>query len=491
LDDAQDTAGPLLEHYDAVGDSEARDALFEVLPQLGAAPAPADETVPAEEVIAVEVEGEEEILIAIDEEAEPEELVAVVEPEVLEVEPEVLEVEPEPEPVAEVEPEPVAEVEPESEDVEVVELDLGSGVDRVGKDVDESSGAFMILDELERSVRSQVKAPAREPVEPPPASPPVAPEAVEEVEVEEPVEVEEVEVEEVEEPVEAGESVEIEEVEVEAEEPVEVAAESAAGEVGESEELVEISDSFAGPSMNDLQQIDFFIEQELFDDALRMLGTLEQDFPDDREVEERRLKLKSKGVLLEEVSVGEEAPEDLFAEEEDYFDLAKELEEELAEEEAMVEEATGTGQEEAELEEVFKEFQKGVAEQLSEEDSDTHFNLGIAYKEMGLLPEAIREFQIASRDSSYFIESCSMIGVCYVEQGMGEQAGEWYAKALQTPDLSVDAQQALRYDLASALEMAGDLSQAAEIFAEILDADPSYRDAAARLSAVSQQRQAN
>ncbi len=228
-----------------------------------------------------------------------------------------------------------------------------------------------------------------------------------------------------------------------------------------ADELVEITDSFVGPSMGDLEQIDFFIDQELYDDAARVLAVLEEEHPDDAEVAARRLKLKEVGVLLEAVESVEEGAEELFADEEQYIDLAKELEAELAAEEAMVDEATGRGKGEALLEEVFREFQKGVAEQLSEEDSDTHFNLGIAYREMGLLPEAIREFQVSSRDPAYFVESCSIIGVCYQEQGMWSEAVSWYQKALVAPDISDDARLGLRYDLAVAYEGAGDVDQAA------------------------------
>jgi tetratricopeptide (TPR) repeat protein len=239
-----------------------------------------------------------------------------------------------------------------------------------------------------------------------------------------------------------------------------------------ADELVEISGSFDGPSMGDLEQIDFFIDQELFEDAARVLATLEEKHGDDTEVAERRRKLKEVGVLLEQVETVEEGSEELFADEEQYIDLAKELEAELAAEEAMVEEATGRGKGEAILEEVFREFQKGVEEQLSEEDADTHFNLGIAYRD-------------------YFVESCSNIGVCYQEQGMWTEAAEWYQKALVAPDISADARVGLRYDLASAYQSAGDVEQAAGIFEEIAAGDPSYRDVADRLSNLSQQRQAN
>jgi pilus assembly protein FimV len=186
--------------------------------------------------------------------------------------------------------------------------------------------------------------------------------------------------------------------------------------------------------------------------------------------------------------------EDLFGHEpeEQYIDLAKELELELAEEEAMVEEATGRGKGEAMLEEVFREFQRGVAEQLSEEDSDTHFNLGIAYKEMGLLEEAIGEFTVASHDPGFFVEACTMIGVCCNDLGRHGEAAEWYQKALVAPDLSVEARTALRYELASSFERTGDIAQAVNLFEEILAHDPSYRDVSTRLSSLAQQqRQVN
>ena len=259
----------------------------------------------------------------------------------------------------------------------------------------------------------------------------------------------------------------------------------------DQEEMVDISEHLSGPSLDDLQQFDFFVEQELYDDARRILASLEEDHPGDPEVTRRRSTLTSHGVVEEQVPAANEGAEDLFADEDEYIDLARELEEELAEEEAMVEEATGRGKDEALLEEVFREFQKGVSEQLSEEDSDTHFNLGIAYKEMGLLPEAIREFQVSSRDPNVFVESCSMIGVCYVEQGLWDQAAEWYRKALDAPNISQSSRLALRYDLGAALEGAGEYERAWEQYEAIAADDPGYRDVGERLFELSQQRQAN
>jgi tetratricopeptide (TPR) repeat protein len=307
------------------------------------------------------------------------------------------------------------------------------------------------------------------------------------------------------------------------EEPPAVEVESSVVE----DDLVEISTGFAGPPSSELAQLDLFIQQDLLDDAVGILVRLEADYPEDPELADRREHLEAVGAM-DEVTTAErteeeekeareeEAPkepkeeakevevqppvdddqdgielssDDLFAEEpeDDYIDLAKELEMELAKEEAMVEEATGRGKGEALLEEVFREFKKGVAEQLSEEDSDTHFNLGIAYKEMGLLDEAIAEFQVASHDLTFFVEACTMIGICLNEQGKHEEAAEWYQKALVAPDLSVDSRTALRYELASALEKTGKFQQAIDLFEEILAHDRSYRDVSDRLAMITQQ----
>ncbi len=264
-------------------------------------------------------------------------------------------------------------------------------------------------------------------------------------------------------------------------------------ETSEPVELLDITGVVDGPPVSELDRLDFFIAEELFEDAARILAGLESQFPGDPELAERRLRLKEQGVILMETppDVEEEAAEELFSEEELYVDLASELEKELAEEEAMVEEATGHGKDEALLEEVFREFQRGVAEQLGEEDSDTHFNLGIAYKEMDLLAEAIGEFQIAAKDPSFHLEACSMIAVCYVEQGLYEEAVRWYEQALSAEGISTEARVALLYDLGAALLAAGREDDAYTALSEVAEVDPSYRDVDSQLQALQRQRHAN
>ncbi len=193
--------------------------------------------------------------------------------------------------------------------------------------------------------------------------------------------------------------------------------------VDEAMELVEVAGVLAGPGEDQLRELDFLIQQGLLDDAAKLLQKLRDAFADHPDVLARQAMLKARGWDEDRRGTAVATAAELFSEEEQFFDLAAELEKELAEEE-MVAEATGSGKgTDVSIEDLFKEFQRGVAEQVEEEDFDTHFNLGLAYREMGLLDEAIGEFQLSAKSSDYLVESASMIGACYIEKGLPEQGG--------------------------------------------------------------------
>jgi pilus assembly protein FimV len=169
--------------------------------------------------------------------------------------------------------------------------------------------------------------------------------------------------------------------------------------------------------------------------------------------------------------------ENLFADEDDFFDLAAELESELTEEE----EPLALSEEEQSLEEIFKEFKRGVEQQLDSEDYDTHYNLGIAYKEMGLIDEAIGEFQLASKDPKRAVECASMLGLCFLEKGMPQLAIKWYRKGLEMPEISEDEHVGLLYDLGSAYMEVGDTKNAQKAFMEVYGMNTNYRDVVNRI----------
>jgi tetratricopeptide (TPR) repeat protein len=172
----------------------------------------------------------------------------------------------------------------------------------------------------------------------------------------------------------------------------------------------------------------------------------------------------------------------LFADEQQFFNLADELEKDLAEQASFPRAPAMAGPEgEASLEEIFREFKKGVEQQLSPEDYETHSNLGIAYKEMGLIDEAIGEFQLASKDPGRAVECCSMLGLCFLEKGMPQLAVKWYRKGLETPHIRESETVGLLYDLANVYQSTGDVDNAYRTFLEVYGFDTGFRDVAARV----------
>jgi tetratricopeptide (TPR) repeat protein len=169
--------------------------------------------------------------------------------------------------------------------------------------------------------------------------------------------------------------------------------------------------------------------------------------------------------------------ENLFADEDDFFDLAAELESELSDEDEQI----SLSEEEQSLEEIFKEFKKGVEQQLDSEDYDTHYNLGIAYKEMGLIDEAIGEFQLASKDPKRAVECASMLGLCFLEKGMPQLAIKWYRKGLEIAEITEEEHVGLLYDLGSAYVEVGDTDNAQKAFMEVYGMNTNYREIVTRI----------
>ncbi|HEV7500564.1 MAG TPA: hypothetical protein VGQ33_11200, partial [Vicinamibacteria bacterium] len=163
------------------------------------------------------------------------------------------------------------------------------------------------------------------------------------------------------------------------------------------------------------------------------------------------------------------------------MDLGSELGELFGAQSAVEESHTEGGSTElgdAGLADIFKEFKKGVDKQLGKEDYDTRYNLGIAYKEMGLIDEAIAEFQLAAKDEARLLECSSMLGICFLDKGMPKLAMKWFERGLKAPGRTDEEYAALRYDLAMAHEAAGDVDKALSMFTELYGQDANFRDVA-------------
>ncbi|MDY0297130.1 MAG: tetratricopeptide repeat protein [Acidobacteriota bacterium] len=128
--------------------------------------------------------------------------------------------------------------------------------------------------------------------------------------------------------------------------------------------------------------------------------------------------------------------------------------------------------------EIFREFKKGVDEKIGEGDFDTRYNLGIAYKEMGLLEEAIHEFLISAKHPEKFFDSAGLLGLCFREKGMFSEAITWLQRALDVEGRSQGEYMAIRYELALCHRLGDNLPAALEILGEMMTIDPDYRDVA-------------
>lgn len=125
-----------------------------------------------------------------------------------------------------------------------------------------------------------------------------------------------------------------------------------------------------------------------------------------------------------------------------------------------------------------------------DEDPETHYNLGVAFREMGLLDEAIGEFQKVcqatehGRSFNQVMQTYTWLAQCFLDKGVPEAAVRWYEKALKLPSLDQETRTALHYELASSLETAGNRPAALTNFLEVYGANIDYRDVAERIKAL-------
>jgi tetratricopeptide (TPR) repeat protein len=143
------------------------------------------------------------------------------------------------------------------------------------------------------------------------------------------------------------------------------------------------------------------------------------------------------------------------------------------------------------LKEVFDDFRAELGEMGAEdEDLETHYNLGTAFREMGLLDEAISEFQKVAKATErgkpfrYVMQCCTLLGLAFMEKGQPGIAAIWYERALLTPGIEPESILALRYDLGVAQESAGEPEAALKSFSQVYAMNIDYRDVADRIAAL-------
>jgi pilus assembly protein FimV len=141
---------------------------------------------------------------------------------------------------------------------------------------------------------------------------------------------------------------------------------------------------------------------------------------------------------------------------------------------------------------MFGELKQELEQEFAagDDDPETHYNLGVAFREMGLLDEAIAELQkvctAIERGQAFSqpVQTYTWLAQCFLDKGVPEAAIRWYEKALTIPGLDNEARMAIHYELGSACEIALDKPAALRHFTEVYGANIDYRNVAERIQAL-------
>jgi tetratricopeptide (TPR) repeat protein len=233
------------------------------------------------------------------------------------------------------------------------------------------------------------------------------------------------------------------------------------------------------------------LDQGLYEEAREILETVMIAFPGHArasELMERLETLEAGGSAAQEEQEEQTAaaavplvrPVTPANAERDAFDLAAELASELDDLGGAPAPAAPADEDfQYSVEEVFAEFKKGLAKVVKPEDVDTHYDLGIAYREMGLIDDALHEFSVAREGCAgkkREVDCLTMIGLLHAQRGEPGEAVDTFKQALASEHATGEVAKALGFELATAYEALGEPGKALYHFQRVAALDPRYRD---------------
>ena len=234
-----------------------------------------------------------------------------------------------------------------------------------------------------------------------------------------------------------------------------------------------------------LEEADFFTSRGLYEDARTIITDQIALHPNNRllreklaEVEQQELSTK-RGSGTRERPL--EEPQSARGSLDRSFDIAASL--------GAIEDTQVPSFEQADkqvdVEEVFAKFKEGVAKQIGLDDGQSHYDLGVAYKEMGLVEDAIREFETSARDPKRECVCRSMIGMIQMERGNVNEAIDAFLRGLHAPHKSADQETVLSFEIGNAYEMKKMNREALSYFQKVMRREPNYRDVQERVRRLS------
>lgn len=147
----------------------------------------------------------------------------------------------------------------------------------------------------------------------------------------------------------------------------------------------------------------------------------------------------------------------------------------------VVSEAEPTGDEERDFVEMLEQFKEKVAQHMGE-DPNAHYDLGLAYKEMGLLDEAVAEFQVALRNGQDRLKVLEELGRCFLLKEEPRIAARLLSQALAVPGRAEVEYMGVNYLLGRSYEAIGETDAARDAYERVIGVDIQFNDVAERLA---------
>ena len=228
-----------------------------------------------------------------------------------------------------------------------------------------------------------------------------------------------------------------------------------------------------------LEQIDFFANQGLLEDARQLLDDQLLRLPNHPMLLYKRTEIEQMGrpSYVPQLSTEEYAKKrSEYPPDENAEDIARMLDniDNFAFEQPAA--ATQAEYPQFNVDTVFQQFKAGVKAQISETDAATHYDLGVAYREMGMYADAINEFEVAARDASRECVCRSVIGMIHLQFGNVDAAIAAFQRGLEAPQKTREQELALAYETADAYEARKNPESALYYFKHVAGLDPTYRD---------------
>jgi len=178
---------------------------------------------------------------------------------------------------------------------------------------------------------------------------------------------------------------------------------------------------------------------------------------------------------------------DTAAPEADFVDLGAmilEEDEPLRDTRMKVQDEEPTGDEEQDFHDMLARFKQGIDENIDETDFQSHYDLGVAFKEMGLLDEAIAEFQKALRAPEGMLRTSEALGVCFFAKGAFGVAESILRRGLELPASGDQERLGVLYWLGRSLEDQGRKAEARELYGRVFAVDIRFMDVSGRVKAL-------